>query len=98
MFYIVIQAICGLLCSTLIWAMKKSRIPVTREEIFIWKIRDFQWLRCVTPPFEFGGSTASLSSTRQKFNSSEGISSCFRHGCGMEFEHIPETVSKDVNL
>ena len=56
---------------------------------FIWKIQGFQWLRCVTPPFEFGGSTASLSSTRQKFSSSEGISSCFRHGCGMEFEHIP---------
>ena len=56
---------------------------------FYLEIRDFQGLRCVTSPFECGGSTASLSSTRQKFSSSEGISSCFQHGCGTGFDRIP---------
>ena len=56
---------------------------------FYLEIRDFQCLRCVTSPFECGGSTASLSSTRQKFSSSEGISSCFQHGCGTGFDRIP---------
>ena len=40
--------------------------------------------------FRMRGSTASLSSTRQKSSSSVGISSCFRHGCGTEFDHTPE--------
>ena len=70
-----------------------SRNPVTRVEAFTWKIRDFPWLRCVTPPFECGGSTASLSSTRQKLSSSVGILSCFRHGCGTKFDHTPERES-----
>ena len=33
---------------------EKEQDPGDAGGNFIWKIRDFQWLRCVTPPFEFG--------------------------------------------